>query len=400
MSPLSGKHLRKTVSLRCDRLKNQDEFYEGSFTQALVDSSDCVTLIGYPTSVSNATSLEMLREAIGRTKKPVLFINGKNISYQRLESFATVLPFTATAVNTGEVFVSPAIIEQQKMHPLITLGGEYTWETWQQLPPIYKCQTIFRAKPGADILAAVKLQTSILNEPLIVVRNVNGQKSFAITGQGIWRWQLLVQGGSQTRQFLPLLFSNAIRWLTTRDEAKKVQVVPAKEIFTTAEPVEFTGQVYDEQLKPVADAELTVAIKRGDESFSAALNSIGNGRYEGTLTGIGEGDYSYSATAMSAGKSYGADKGTFTVGKTNVEFLETKMNKSLLEQLAYRTGGKYYNLIAAKRIGNDLLQERSFTSKEIIRRGEIELWNWKYLAGLIIVFLGLEWYVRKRNGML
>jgi hypothetical protein len=380
--------------------KNPGEFYEGAFTQLLLDSADCIAFIGYPTAVSNNTSLEMLKETIDRAKKPLFFINGKNISYQRLVSFGAHVPFTSTAVNAGEIFVSPAIIDQQKMHPLITLGGEYTADSWHQLPPIYKCQTIFHAKPEAIILAAVKLQPSILNEPLVVIRNVNRQKSFAITGQGIWRWQLLAQGRSQTRQFLPLLVSNAIRWLTTRDEEKNVQVISTKEIFTTAEPIEFAGQVYDEQLKPVTDAELTVVIKRGDGSFSVVLNSIGNGRYEGTFNGIGEGDYAYTATAMSGGKSYGTDKGTFTVGKTNIEFLETKMNKSLLEQLAYRTGGKYYDLSAAGRIGEELSEEGRFTSKEIIHRGEIELWNWKYLAGLIIVFLGVEWFLRKRNGML
>lgn len=188
--------------------------------------------------------------------------------------------------------------------------------------------------------------------------------------------------------------------MTTSDKGKNVQVTPIKEVFTTAEPVEFSGQVYDEQLKPVANADLITEIKRGDESFTVALTPIGNGHYEGLLNGIGEGEYSYTATATMAGKSYGTDKGNFSIGKTNIEFLETRMNKPLLEQLAFRTGGTYYDMAASERIGDDLSTRASFTSKEIIHKGEIELWNWKYLAVFLIVLLGIEWFIRKRNGML
>ena len=44
-------------------------------------------------------------------------------------------------------------------------------------------------------------------------------------------------------------------------------------MFTTDEPVEFTAQVYDEQLRPVDDAELIVELQHGKESTQLALGS-------------------------------------------------------------------------------------------------------------------------------
>ncbi len=171
-------------------------------------------------------------------------------------------------------------------------------------------------------------------------------------------------------------------------------------MFTTAEPVEFTGQVYDDELHPVDNAQVIVKLQRGKEQTEVALNAVGNGMYEGSLDAPGEGEYTFTGNALRDGRSFGEDKGKFTVGQMNVEFLETKMNKPLLEQIAYRTGGKYYDARDAERLGRDLAADVHFTAKELTQASEIELWNWKYLAGLVILLFAVEWFLRKKSGML
>ncbi len=165
---------------------------------------------------------------------------------------------------------------------------------------------------------------------------------------------MLAQDNPKTERFLPAFLVNIVRWLTTSEDEKKVRIAPVKETFTTAEPVAFEGQVYDDQLRPVDHADVTVELHRGSEQFQLPLNSAGSGRYEGSLDGLGEGEYSYTAKAIATGAVLGEDRGRFSVGQVNVEFLETKMNKSLLEQMAYRTGGKYYDINNASSLAGDL----------------------------------------------
>ena len=114
---------------------------------------------------------------------------------------------------------------------------------------------------------------------------------------------------------------------------------------------------------------------------------------------MGEGDYTFVAKASRDGKTYGEDRGRFSVGQMNVEFLETKMNKQLLEQLTYQTGGKYYDIANAGAIGKDL-RAVAFAPKELVHTSEIELWNWRYIAALIVLLFAVEWFLRKRSGML
>jgi hypothetical protein len=380
--------------------KDETGFYVGGFTNTAADSADCFVFVGYPTAAADGGNIQKLLEIIEREKKPILFVNSKTISYDRLRMFESILPFTWSDVNTDEILVFPSIVEKHNLHPLITLEGNMTAENWQKLPPIYKTQTFFKMKPESDMLAAVRLQNVDLAEPLILIRSINRQKTFAITGHGIWRWRLLAQNNSQTDKFFSLLISNAVRWLTTKEDVKNVRIVPAKETFTTAEPVEFTAQVYDEQIKPVGDAEVVVDLMRGKEKFPLVFHAVGDGLYEGSIDGVGEGDYTFTGKASSGGKIFGEDKGRISVGQMNVEFLETKMNKPVLEQIAYRTGGKYYDIKQADEITTDLQKDVKFTPKEIVQTSEIELWNWKYLAAAIVLLLGIEWFLRKRNGML
>ncbi len=367
---------------------------------ANLDTCDCLILAGFPTAPTDQGLLRAIVDAIGRRHLPVLFINGKQTDYVKLRLLDSALPFTWSAVSRLEIPVTPVIPGNQTVNPLITLEGTTGPAGWAQLPPVYKTQTVFRAKAGAEAIAMARMQNIPLNEPLILTWNIGRQKTFAITGYGIWRWQLLTEGSREGADFLPLLLSNAVRWLTTEEENKFVRITPAKEAFTTAEPVEFTGQVYDDQLRPVDNADVPVTIRRDGAEYRLLLTAAGNGRYEGSIDALPEGEYTFSGTATAGGRSLGEDGGKFSVGQVNIEFLETKMNKSLLDQIAYHTGGMFYANAVPASFPDDLGHAARLSPKEFSEAREIELWNSKYFALLIVLLLAVEWFIRKRNGMI
>jgi hypothetical protein len=268
------------------------------------------------------------------------------------------------------------------------------------MPPIFKLQAQYKAKPEATVLASTKINNIVLNEPLVVARNVNKQKSLAIVGYGIWRWRLMAQGNPYTERLLSTFLSNAIRWLTTRDDNRPVKVVPTKSQFTQGEPIEFAAQVYDASANPIENAQLKVTAKGSGGEFETALRSIGSGRYEGTMDGVPEGDYTFRAAASLDGQTLGEDKGRFTVGELNLEFQDTRMNVQLLRQLAARSGGKYFSPLEISDLPEAIRSQQSFAPREIQRAQSFELWNWKYMLALVVLLLAIEWFVRKRSGML
>lgn len=387
--------------------KKQGEFYsykmldgkEKAFSQSSLDSADCLVMINFPTVITSKDILEQIKKTISDQRKSVFFICGKDVDFTRLRSIEEYLPFNWTNVNSNELFVFAAIHEKNKNHPLLNIESAATYEGWNQLPPIFKTQTQFRSKIESDVLATIKIQNIQIDEPLILTRNINRYKSAAITGYGLWRWRLLAQGNSYTERLYASFLTHTIKWLTTKEDEKRVRVVPVREVFTTTDPIEFTAQVYDERYQQLDDAEVNVSIEREKDLTKFILESVGNGRYEGAITNLSEGDYVYSANAVTKGRIVGEDRGKFSVGKMNIEYLDTKLNKQLLEQVAYKTGGVYADIENVDKIIKELLSKK-YEMQEITTITKVQIWNWEYIALLIVFLLSIEWFIRKRNGML
>lgn len=390
----------KNFSVQSRTQREQSGFYEGTLTSAMVDSSDCIVLVGFPTSTTSGMTLDILRNALLTKNLPLLFINDPSVDRRKLLSIGSILPYTVGERSTGEqlAFMEPA--SSQRTNPILQVGPDGGLEGWAKLPPIFITQSVYEAKPEATVLGFTKINGVPLQDPLLLSRNINRQKSLAMLGYGIWRWRLMAQGSQETENLLATFLGNSIRWLTTRDDNRLVRVTPTKEAFTQGEPVEFVGQVYDASANPIENAQVRVTATSETKEYETLLQSFGNGRYEGSLEGLAEGDYTFKGVAEDEGQSIGADKGRFSVGELDLEFQDTRMNVSLLRQLAYRSGGTYRNPSEVGEIGNLLATQASFAPKEVQEAREIELWNWKYVLALVILLFVIEWFIRKRSGML
>jgi hypothetical protein len=245
-----------------------------------------------------------------------------------------------------------------------------------------------------------RVQGVSTSQPLLLSRNIAGAKSVAILGYGVWRWKLLTRAVDPSKDVLQLFMSNAVRWLTTREESKLVRISTTQEVFTGGEPVEFSGQVYDKTYRPIDGADVRVAVRKGNETAETILTPTGNGRYEGKFEDLREGEYQFAGTASLNGERLGEDEGKFSVGAQEIEFQETRMNKPLLEQLAYRSGGRYFDPQSISQLADEVERSAKLTSKEITRASEFELWSLSTVLILIILFFGVEWFLRKQAGLL
>ncbi len=246
----------------------------------------------------------------------------------------------------------------------------------------------------------MKINNIPFSYPLILLRKVYKQKSIAITGYGVWRWKLLAEGLGGSPEFLKLFTGNSVRWLTIREEDKKFKVITSKEIYSSGEPVELLAELYDDSYQPVDNASIKVTLRSEAQSYDVSLNFIGAGRYAANVEGITEGDYRFSALAEKEEVKYGEDNGRFTVGESNLEFNNIRMNAPVLKQLAEKTGGEFYTINDYEKVVENIIGDRNFVRSEITKKSEFQLWNIYYTLCVIIILLALEWFIRKKSGML
>lgn len=388
----------KNVDLEVLTQKSATDFYEAEFSSQMVNNVDCILLVGFPLSNSREDVLHAVQSEIQQQQKPLLIVLSRNIDAAKLRFLGSGLPFTIGPLNSTEVSASVQVPAKEQVNPLMNLNGSPN--LWDGLPPIYKTGTGFQARPESEILGVARVQGVSTNQPLLLSRNIAGAKSVAILGYGVWRWKLLTRAVDPLKDVLQLFMSNAVRWLTTREESKLVRISTTQEVFTGGEPVEFSGQVYNKAYRPIDSADLRVAVRKGNETSETILTPVGNGRYEGKFEGLREGEYQFAGTASLNGERLGEDRGKFSVGAQEIEFQQTQMNKPLLEQLAYRSGGKYFDPQSIARLPEELERNTKLTPKEITRASEFELWSLSTVLILITLFFGVEWFLRKQAGLL
>lgn len=371
-----------------------------SFSQA-ASTADCLVLVGFPTAYSTQQNLSTVLTTVDSKQIPLFFISGRTIDLGKLRQLERLLPFTVSGARIDEQQVVASIPLQQQSNVLVSPDGAAHASTWEKLPPIYSTLGVYKAKPEATVLATMKMQGVPLSVPLIVSRNIGAQKSIAILGYGIGRWKLLAGASTETEAFFASWLSTATRWLAVREEDKRLRVEPEKDLFSQGEPVAFTGQAYSETLEPLdeADIRLEAVEQSTQQRFETLLHSIGDGRYESSLSGLPEGEYVYTATAKVNLQPIGTVHGRFSVGEQSLEFSETKLNTTLLRQISalsggsYEDGSRYHALLERLKTHPALKPE----SKATVR--ELDMWNAPLLFFVIILCAGAEWFIRKRSGM-
>ena len=377
--------------------RGNGQFYGGMPAQQDVRDADCILLVGFPGAASSTTVLRMLADQCAAGKGLMLVLS-RSTDFKKLQILQSALPFLVPEQHGEETQTFVAIAEAQRQNPI--LRSLPPPDVWAKLAPAFIHDVPVQAKPESEILAFGRIQSMTTNDPLFLSRRVNRTKSLALMCYGLWRWKTYAEGVPGAERLLENLVSSSVRWLVTREEDKPVQVRPSKEVFSGSEPVGFTAQVYDENYVPVGDAEVSLTVERQGQTSQLTLTSLGNGRFEGSFDALPEGDYAYTARAIAGGNELAQVKGSFAVGGLNSEFLETRMNKLLLQQLASRTGGKYYDPPELGRLPADLARLPEFKPRDVTLAQHIELWNERWMIGILVFLFSIEWFLRKRNGML
>lgn len=399
--------------------KSGSEFFEGNPTPDRLKDIDMVVLVGYPIAQTSDQSLALVRQLVTNQSKPLLYIPSRTVDIGKLQQLADALPFKIPIRSSGnEIKVSPYLDPERFDHPLMKLTGHMKDKmSWDGLAPLFKSEVTIEPKPETDVIAEATIQGVRIGDPLIMTRQLGDARSIAINGYGIWQWrltsfgrELAFQSTSRLKDTANVAFSaldifltNSLRWLTTRDDQKRVNIAPTRRFYEAGERIDIAGQVYDESFVPIENATTTIKLTGAGlkTPLSLTLDPIGNGRYTTVLPqGLPAGDYAFVGEANRRGSLIGRDDGRFNVGEFNVEFAEPRMRNDILRELAARTGGKFYTVANAGSLMDDIRNNPRFKPRELTTKADFELWNAWPLLALALTAFAIEWFMRKRAGML
>lgn len=360
-----------------------------------IDSANVVVLIDFPSANTPLNIAEQIFSKIESSKKPFLISLSTCIDLSRLKKFENILPFTINKISTNNFQVTPSIIDNnfKSIFPKSIQENE-----WENLPPLTVSATDIVPKIGSNVIIKGTARNVSGSIPLMIVNTTMNQKSFAILAGEIWKWQLL--STDKNPYFLPNFIINTIRWLNTSEKQSQFIVNTSKKIYYRGEPVEFYAELYDNTFTPVDSANINLTIFSQNTKYNLQLEKIKSGLFYGRLDLNKSDNYFYEGTANIDGFYLKSKQGRFSITDFEIEHLNTKMDDNFLKQLAYYTNGNYFSIEETDQIVTKLADLIHKSSKEKIISSEVNLRTEKWYLIIIIVLFSLEWFIRKRFGMI
>lgn len=264
-------------------------------------------------------------------------------------------------------------------------------------PPLNTPFAKFSLKNLTGTLLTQQIGTVKTGEPLLSFADNNGLKTGYLFGEGLWRWRLADFQSNGNHEAFNEFLTKTVQYLTAREDKRKFRVTQPKKIFDENEQILFNAELYNDSYEPVNDPEVTVVVKNKEGKNYNFSFSKSDKAYFLNAGVLPVGDYTYTAKTKLGSKEQ-VFSGAFIINALNVEELQTTADHQLLFNLAKNNGGemvypdqlnKLEQLIASK----ETIKTITFEDKKLD-----ELINLKWLFGLILTLLAIEWFIRKRNG--
>lgn len=382
--------------------KSPGNYFEGSFDKVALDSVDLIILHGFPTAKSSRAQLGRIFQEVEKRKLPLFWMLSRSTAIRGLSAFKNLLPFDLNSRLSPLENVSVRLTAIGNLHPVMQIAEDETANKllWTEMPPL-EIYGGLEPKPGSQVLMQSGETQMVRNVrqrelPVLYTYRESGVKHlvFAASNFGLWHFQL--QEDLSRDQMMLKFMDRSIRWLVNREDINQIQIQPVQPAFNVGEPVTFSGEVYDDFYQPVQDARVNIKISNAEKEISEEMNPVGGGFYQHSFGGLPEGEFDYTVTAEKDGKQIGVRRGKFTVEPFFLEYQQTAGNAHLMRQLANRSGGQFYR--PADFVRN--FPKTSFESRTQYSTAEHFLWDHLYWLFILIFLFGVEWFFRKRWGLL
>ena len=302
----------------------------------------------------------------------------------------------------------PALTEAGRRHPItaLSLVPEDNAEIWDGLPKLSGTNRVLGSKPGAVVLLEHPTRAVGGAKVPVVVAGEYGQgRVLGVTTDSTWNWAFQVaDDGGDSRHYYKF-WGNTIRWLIKDPDLQPVRVEADRDRYPLGAQVTFSTRVVGRDYRPADDVDVQIDVIRAwhDEGGNRKKETVfqGGGRTSelgellSEMTPKRDGAYRITARALLPGGEVSTED-VFVVAADPIELRDTRARRDTLRAIARAGGGQMLDL------GEDIdrLERVEPRVVKVNRRRDVALWAsvWWLLAA--VVFLGSEWFFRRRWSLL
>jgi hypothetical protein len=354
-----------------------------------------------PGSIPNE-QIDYLQQAIERGGCGWVMIDGRRKFWRdpTYDSLQKMLPVEwipgASVVDDTQWQAEPQLdAEASGVLQLSDGSSQDNLEAWQKLPKITSLSLV-KALPGSQTLASLK--SNQRSEPFIVTRFYGAGRVVYLSSDETWRWRYEVADKIHQRFWnqlcrwtmrLPFAVESEYIALDSGDPNYSAgQIVPVRARLrnSTGLPAEYSS----------VEAIASIDGKPIASTFLSADDAL-PGSYRGQFESLPPGDYSIHVVAPGFTEQEMSVRTSLRINETpNQELADVVRNDELLRQLADRTGGMYVVEDEMQKLWDRMdLSQRS----KLIESDRL-LWQSYWWFVPILILVALEWWFRKKGGLI
>lgn len=337
----------------------------------------------------NNQSIRLVNELI-RKKIPVLFILGEQSDLSRFNQFEAGIVLSGFNKSSNE-----ALPVLNKDFPLFILTRQME-ELFTVLPPLISPFANYQVSNATYILAYQKIGQITTKMPLIAFGQTAEVRYGFIAGEGIWKWRMEDFVDNKNHTVFDDFINKSVQYLSQPDDKGKFRVY-WNNYYAEYDPVKFSARLYNAADEPITGPEVKMLLTNEDGKEYSYSFSTNEEIYELSIGALPAGLYSFRAET-DPGTGILTKTGNFVVNPLNLEDINLIADHHLLNAIADETGGSSFmfgdidNLI-------ELIKNREDIKPVVYsKKRYTDLVDFFPLLVLLILLMGLEWFLRKFHG--
>jgi len=285
------------------------------------------------------------------------------------------------------------------LHPITRLSSDLTGDVtgddadrlnfWREMPPL----------DGFNLLEAKSSATVLLESgdgipwPILTVSSYGNGRALVLATDYSWKWDMgMVAKGKGNHAYLRLV-DRMVRWLTKDASMDSVQIALPESTGSVGQEIEVRIKLREEDLSPNLRSVVSFSVFNPDGlRVESKLKPTGQpGEYLGSFLPQKGGIYKLKVET-SAGN---LEESMVVTGL--LESLDASPNHEQLKKVSTSTGGKFLST------SDDLLREIENYSRKgesrFIEEKQSSVWASPFVMIFVLGFFILEWYFRRRWGL-
>jgi len=303
-------------------------------------------------------------------------------------------------LNTNQSFFKKSLTNVKEEYlPLFNTGFPvYLTEDigFSDLPPVQDTFGKVTVGTSFETILYQQINTIETKDPLLFTYlPKEGQKAAVLLGDGSWKWRLFNYQKEQSFLKFDVFLANLIQYLASNTDKSRLSL-QAKSFYNENERIDISAVLTDQNYKFDPTAKLWLSIKSVNGKYQKKVPfALESNAYGVVLNDVPVGMYNYTvAVDGQTLKKYSK----FNVKEFNAEQVFDASNVNLMKGLAEKSKGQFFSIDKHEEVVTSLLKNETLRPIQKTETTSNPLIQLKWLLGLLIVLLAVEWLIRKYLG--